>query len=349
LVLLVLLGAVSGCKPRTESAALAEAGIATSVATRPSLPAEPPPLTPDKASEVPSLEAALDKDAAYQAVWAGPRPELNAFLSYVSALFATGGGAPAPLAALLKTKKLHDAGIKLFLIFARTGKFSDEFAKKFGAHLATTKAEPHLGVWSAYAKNGPIHDYSCLAAWSNAEDAVFLREHISAKKDGAGPFGWASWSGKGSPARPWLVDEGAALDRLALFGPLAAEERARRQALHADATKQASAKAELADAVQVTAGALFAAYQGNEVAADERYKGKKLLLTGTVASIEKGLLDGINLTLSTSNQFMPVNASLEDEEKAKVAKLSKGDPVKLMCKGQGMALSLVYVGDCTLR
>jgi hypothetical protein len=299
---------------------------------------------------VPGLEAALAKDAAYQAVWTGPRADLNAFLSYVSQLHAT-GGAPAPLGAALKAKKLQDAGIKAFMVVARVGKLPEDFAKKLGAHLEATKAEPHLGVWSPYSKGGPTHDYSCLAAWLRADDASYLREHLAAKKDGAGPFGWAAWAGKDVPARPWLVDEGAALDRLALLGKLTMEEESRRESLRAVAKKEAAARAAMADAVQVSGATLWADYQANEVSADEKYKGKKLLVTGTVAGIDKTGLTGetIMVKIATANQFMPISAEMEDEEKSKAGKLAKGDTVKVLCKGQGMVLGFLQLGDCTFR
>jgi hypothetical protein len=41
-----------------------------------------------------------------------------------------------------------------------------------------------------------------------------------------------------------------------------------------------------ANSVVVTNSQLFSDYQSNEVSADNKYKGKKLLVTGTVASIE---------------------------------------------------------------
>lgn len=233
---------MSACKPRTDAGSGASADPAapptvTAAPVKPVLPPEPLPMLAEKAGEVPALEAALAKDAAYQAVWTGPRSDLNAFLSYVSQVLSTGGSAPAPLGTALKAKKLHDAGIKLFLVFARVGTFPDEFATKFASHLDATKGEPHLGVWSAHSKGAPLHDYSCLAAWSRPEEAAYLREHLAAKKDGAGPFGWSAWSGKDAPARPWLVDEGAALERLAILGSLTPDEVARAAFLKAEAKK----------------------------------------------------------------------------------------------------------------
>ena len=88
------------------------------------------------------------------------------------------------------------------------------------------------------------------------------------------------------------VDMRLSFDRLALTTTLTPTEEARRAALAAVAKKEAAAKAEMTGAVQVTAAALFHAYEANEVSADEQYKGKKLLVTGAVASIDKGGITG---------------------------------------------------------
>ncbi len=348
-LLLVTLGE-AGCKAKGQDSAPTPVGAASSATTttKPALPPEPPPPAADKAAEVPGLEAALAKDTAYQAVWNGPRSDLNAFLSYVSELVATSGANDA-LMKTMHTKKLHDAAIKLFMVFGRLGRFPNDFTKKLSTHLDATKAEPHGGTWSAFTKGGAMHDYSSLAAWSRGDDAALLREHIASKRSGAGPFGWEAWQGKGDAPRPWLVTEVDALDRLALVTELTSEEQARRESLRVAMKKEAAAKAEMDSAAPVTAATLWNAYQGNEVSADEAYKGKKLLVSGTVASIEKGPLGGIVVRLATPNEFIPVDASLEDSEKSKAGKLTKGDDIKLLCAGNGMVIGRPQLGDCTVR
>ncbi len=116
LVCAVLLGlpAVAACRPKTDPSAGAtpdaEAAPSAVAPARPALPPEPAPPVADKAGEVPDLEAKVAADKAYAAVWMGPRADLNAFLSYVSELLAT-GGAPTPLASAVKAKKLQDPAI----------------------------------------------------------------------------------------------------------------------------------------------------------------------------------------------------------------------------------------------
>jgi hypothetical protein len=115
------------------------------------------------------------------------------------------------------------------------------------------------------------------------------------------------------------------------------------------ATAAADEKDLQRSAISITSTDLFNAYSANEVAADDKYKGKQLLVTGTVASIDKGAFGGIHLRLATPNEFMSTICSLDSSEKSEVARLSNGQVVRVMCKGQGRVLGSPSLSDCTLR
>jgi hypothetical protein len=209
---------------------------------------EPPPPEGGRAGEVPALEAALAKDAAYQKVFAGPRPELNLFLSYVSELMASNtvgdqGSRRQLLLAGLRAKKLEDSAVTVYKVFARTGRYPDEFGKRLCRHLEATRSEPHLGTFTVYKDGGPIHDYSGLAAWFYPLDAAYLRTFIDAKpheyvlksgpstsvairKEPYGPFQWPSWTGpfEGGNERPWMLGQDAAIGRLGMLTKLTPDE-----------------------------------------------------------------------------------------------------------------------------
>ena len=101
--------------------------------------------------------------------------------------------------------------------------------------------------------------------------------------------------------------------------------------------------------VEVSATALFNAYEANEVAADDRYKGKKLLVTGTLASVDKDFTDSVVLHLAGPNPFMHISATLDDDEKSKAARLSKGDKVTVLCEGRGRIVGSPVLGDCVVK
>lgn len=190
-VLLLVLGA---CKPKA-SPPTPDATVANAVSAepaKPALPPEPPPPVAERADQVPGFEAALAKDAAYQGVWSGPRLTLNAFLTYVSELLAE-GSASTEITSVVEAKRLDSAAIKLFLIFSRIGRFPANFTAKFASHRDAVKGEARHGVWSAWSKGEPIHDFTALAAWSLPEDQP--EAHRRERQDALGP------SGGGPPAR----------------------------------------------------------------------------------------------------------------------------------------------------
>ncbi len=220
LALVALLAISAGCRDRSEPRASAMAA-AGSVRVAVELPPEPAPPVAQRAAEVPALEAKLAADKGYQGVWKAPRPDLNAFLTYVSELIAE-GGSPGDVAAAARARKVGDAGVTIFLIVARVGRLPDELTRRVLAHLEVIKGEPHLGVWSPPKKGQPAHDFTALAAWLRPGQPGYLRERLAAKK--AGPIGWSPIGTKEPPLRPWLSQPGAALTRLALLGPLVRDD-----------------------------------------------------------------------------------------------------------------------------
>lgn len=94
---------------------------------------------------------------------------------------------------------------------------------------------------------------------------------------------------------------------------------------------------------------LWNAYQENEVAADAAYKGKRLLVTGTVASIDKNVFGGIYVALKSPNEFMNTQANLDDGEESAAAALRKGQSVKLLCTGGTMIVGSPVLDHCSIE
>lgn len=111
-----------------------------------------------------------------------------------------------------------------------------------------------------------------------------------------------------------------------------------------------AAEAELkASSIVVSSSQLFNAYHANEVAADNEYKGKKLLVTGTVASVDKGAFGGLVLRLATANRFMSTMCRMQKSETDTLASLQKGERVRVLCTGSGMTLGSPSLTDCVFR
>lgn len=189
------------------------------------VPDDPPPPVAHLAHEVPQLEAKLAADGAYHRLWSdGRRTELNIFLTVVSDLLAEGGAAQE-FTNVLRDKAVFDAAVNLYMIHGRIGRFPEAFATRVRQHVAAVSAEPNQGLWSAADAKSPGFDLTALAAWLEPASPSILRERIAAKDHGPNPW----WKQDEPPRRPYLVNERAALDRLALLTSLTNEEAQRRE------------------------------------------------------------------------------------------------------------------------
>lgn len=101
--------------------------------------------------------------------------------------------------------------------------------------------------------------------------------------------------------------------------------------------------------IEITASALFDAYEQNEVAADKLYKGQNIKITGTVDSISSDFSDSAQVALATSNQFLSVMTKGDDAFNDKAATLSKGQKITMMCKGDGEVISMPMLSKCVIE
>lgn len=82
----------------------------------------------------------------------------------------------------------------------------------------------------------------------------------------------------------------------------------------------------------VSAQELYAAYESNEVATDEKLKGYTVRIDGIVDSIDKDFSNSISVKLRTSNQFNSVHIGLLDKEKTKAIALNRGTKAVFECE-----------------
>lgn len=98
----------------------------------------------------------------------------------------------------------------------------------------------------------------------------------------------------------------------------------------------------------VSANDLFKEYEANEVAADNKYKGKLVNVQGQVQSITKDAFNNVIVQLTTPNQFMSVYGKIQPAEENKAAALTKGQDAHLYCKGGGKIVGSLMLNDCTI-
>jgi hypothetical protein len=95
---------------------------------------------------------------------------------------------------------------------------------------------------------------------------------------------------------------------------------------------------------QTTARQYEADYDRNEIAADKKFKGKKILLSGIVDSIDKDFKgDGV-LTLRGSG-LKGVHAQLSDRGVGAAASFSRGQQVNLVCDGSVRVLTVATLDN----
>lgn len=97
----------------------------------------------------------------------------------------------------------------------------------------------------------------------------------------------------------------------------------------------------------ISSDALQRDYDKNEIAADEKYKDKDLIIYGQVTSINRGIGEDYYLELKGGdNEFMPPRANMQITEKEYLAKMKKGEHVYLFCQGDGMLLGSAQLKNC---
>lgn len=88
-------------------------------------------------------------------------------------------------------------------------------------------------------------------------------------------------------------------------------------------------------------------YDKNEVAADLKYKDKKVIVHGTVKSIDRSIGENYFLILKgENNMFSSPMLQMADDQVNYLADLNKGDSVTLTCTAGGMLMGSAMANDC---
>jgi hypothetical protein len=100
-------------------------------------------------------------------------------------------------------------------------------------------------------------------------------------------------------------------------------------------------------AIKVTAVQLAADYKANQVAADSKYKGKVIEITGTINSIGKDILDTPYVALNSGDMFTTVQCMFDKSNQAELATLSKDTRITLRGTGKTYLMN-VLVDNCSV-
>lgn len=96
---------------------------------------------------------------------------------------------------------------------------------------------------------------------------------------------------------------------------------------------------------EMTADALFDEYQKDKEAADRKYKGKVLTITGTVDNVKVGPSGNPYVTMKTSNLILRVQFLFKKKDESVVSRLRKGDHATIRGRLSGR-IGNVLLEDC---
>lgn len=95
------------------------------------------------------------------------------------------------------------------------------------------------------------------------------------------------------------------------------------------------------EAIKISAPDLCAAYIENEVAADEKYKGKYLEITGAIDDIKKDITDTPYVALTTDDVIRRVQCMFSKNESSVLAELKKGQQITIIGKCDGLMMNVI--------
>lgn len=113
-------------------------------------------------------------------------------------------------------------------------------------------------------------------------------------------------------------------------------------------TNTETSSVEPEQAILVNAHELIKEYEANEVAADNKYKGKNVIISGTIHDIGKDILDDPYITFASNDEMVFTAVQCMFKDKAEVANFAKGQKVTVTGRVDGKLMN-VLLKDCELK
>ncbi|MDD2903335.1 MAG: hypothetical protein PHU44_12965 [Syntrophales bacterium] len=98
----------------------------------------------------------------------------------------------------------------------------------------------------------------------------------------------------------------------------------------------------------ISAHELYKHYKNNEVAADEKFKGRVVVVSGRIRNIGKDIMDQPYIVIGGQGFLDGVQCTFTKDQKYLVAQLSKGQYVKVKGEVSGK-MGNVLVNKCTMQ
>ena len=88
------------------------------------------------------------------------------------------------------------------------------------------------------------------------------------------------------------------------------------------------------DVIKVSTDKLFKDYNENEIKADNIYRNKKIVLSGVISSINRGIGEQYFVDFVSPKSFSSISAFFDDEYKEKLSKLKRHKNFSVFCIGE---------------
>ncbi len=101
---------------------------------------------------------------------------------------------------------------------------------------------------------------------------------------------------------------------------------------------------------ETTARKIAAAYSENTVAADNKFKGQRFMVSGAISDINTDFTGSpVIILVGGVNPFLEPQAELIEPEMQKAASLKKGQQITLICTGKGDIAKTPMMSDCVIE
>lgn len=116
----------------------------------------------------------------------------------------------------------------------------------------------------------------------------------------------------------------------------------------ASRTSQTIAEAPAEEIISISSNQLFAEYDANDIAADKKYKGQILEVSGSVGDISRDILNNIYVTLKTGQfELFSVQCFFADDFEDRAAELRQGQYLRIRGRCDGK-FGNVILKDCII-
>jgi len=96
---------------------------------------------------------------------------------------------------------------------------------------------------------------------------------------------------------------------------------------------------------------ILSLYELNELKADQKYKGKKFIISGVVGAVKKNVATGnpyVIIGTGKQHSYIGVRSSFDEVQIDELIQLEKGDSIKAVCRIEGKLALNIDAQDCTL-